>query len=125
MFTGLDLYATLLDMLGLDGEIPGDVDSVSRAGIFLNNQGERPRSQWYMHVPYGEPQYGRRGVRTHSHTLMVQKSKDEPTEIMLHDNIKDPYQLENVARQNPEMVKNLTAEMETWLKKYDDPWLKM
>ncbi|MCP4709541.1 MAG: sulfatase [Planctomycetes bacterium] len=123
LFSGLDIYSTLLDMMGLAGEIPADVDSVSRAGIFLNNRGERPRSQWYMHVPYGEPQYDRRGVRTHTHTLMVQKSKDEPTEIVLHDNVNDPYQLENAAEENPEVVKTLIAELETWLKKYDDPWL--
>ncbi len=125
LFSNLDLYSTLLDMMGFAGNIPKDVDSVSRAEIFLKNQGERPRSQWYMHVPYGEPQYDQRGVRTHTHTLMVEKNKDKPVKTVLHDNVNDPYQLENIAGHNPEVLKTLKAELENWLKKYDDPWLKV
>jgi hypothetical protein len=47
----------------------------------------------------------------------------EPTEIVLHDNLEDPYQLENVAGENPDVVERLVREELTpWLVRTADPW---
>jgi len=119
-----DICPTLLDLMGFARDIPREVEGVSHASLFLTGKGERPTSQLYIWVPVGEPAWGRRGVRTHRYTLMVNKMPDEPVEYVLRDNVNDPYQLKNVADAKPEMVRELTKELERWLGKHNDPWLK-
>ncbi len=120
-----DIYPTLLELMGHGGQIPSDVDGVSHAQLLLTGDGPRPTSQWYMWVPCGQPAWGRRGVRTHGHTLMISKADGKPREIVLHDNVADPFQLENIADAQPEIVKQLVEkELRPWLEKSGDPWLK-
>jgi arylsulfatase A-like enzyme len=119
-----DIYPTLLDLMGFAAQTPSAVEGTSRASILLRGQGERPTSQLYMWVPYGKPAWGRRGVRTHSFTLMLSKSEGKPTETVLHHNLDDPYQLENIAATEPQIVTDLIeGELNPWLKKTNDPWL--
>jgi len=118
-----DICPTLLDLMGSAGNIPRETDGISHASLFLTGKGKRPTSQLYMWVPVGEPGWGRRGVRTHYYTLMVNKMPDKPIEHVLHDNISDPYQLKNVVDSRTEVVEKLTAELRTWLAKNNDPWL--
>jgi len=119
-----DIYPTLLDLMGLGEKIPDEVDGVSHAPLLLTGDGVRPTSQWYMWVPYGQPAWGRRGVRTHSHTLMISKTEGQPNEVVLHDNAADPFQLKNIAEEQPEIVERLVKkELNRWLEKSGDPWL--
>lgn len=86
--------------------------------------GDRPTSQLYLRVPYGGPALGRRGVRTYRYTLSIEKTKDGIQEVILHDNVEDPFQLENIADRRPDIVGRLTeTELEPWLEKTGDPWL--
>jgi arylsulfatase A-like enzyme len=118
-----DLYPTLLDLMGFGAEVPDAVQGESRAPILRAGRGARPTSQLYLWVPYGKPALGRRGVRTHTHTLMVSKSERDPPEYTLHNNVEDPYQLKNVAQAEPEVVKRLVdEELNPWLRKTRDPW---
>jgi len=120
-----DIYPTLLDLMGFGEKIPSEVDGVSHARLLLTGDGPRPTSQWYMWVPYGEPAWGRRGVRTAEHTLMISKAERKPTETVLHHNAGDPFQLENIAARSPEVVKRLVEnELHRWLEKSGDPWLR-
>jgi N-acetylglucosamine-6-sulfatase len=120
-----DLFPTILDLMGFAAEIPQDVEGISRASLFLDDEGERPTSQLYIWVPPGQPEWGRRGVRTHRYTLMISKMPGEPTEAVLHDNQEDPYQLENIAAGNPEIVARLVEEeLNPWLERTGDPWLE-
>jgi len=119
-----DICPTLLGLMGFAGDIPPETDGTSHASLFMTGNGKRPTSQLYMWVPVGEPARGRRGVRTHRYTLMVDKTPGKPLEHTLHDNISDPYQLENIAETRPGTVKKLTAELRGWLIKNNDPWLK-
>jgi len=43
-------------------------------------------------------------------------------EFVLHDNLSDPYQLENIADQEPGVVYKLKEELNGWLQKTNDPW---
>ena len=120
-----DIYPTLLDLMGFAADIPKAVQGVSHAKLLLTGKGPRPTSQLYLWVPPGQPAFGRRGVRTHSHTLMISKSKGKPVGTVLHDNVADPYQLKNIAADRPDLVKQLTdAELIPWLEKTADPWLE-
>jgi arylsulfatase A-like enzyme len=120
-----DIFPTVLDLMGFAEDIPEAVEGASRASLFLGNEGERPTSQLYIWVPPGEPSWGRRGVRTHRYTLMISKMPDEPMETVLHDNLEDPYQLENIAAANPGIVARLVEEeLNPWLERTGDPWLE-
>jgi len=118
-----DIHPTLLDLMGLGSHIPGEVQGVSHARLLLEGVGDRPSSQPYMWLPYGGPSWGRRGVRTQRHTLMVSRGPRGRTEYVLHDNVEDPYQLENIASARPELVRELIEQqMHPWLERTDDPW---
>ena len=71
----------------------------------------------------GQPQWGRRGIRTQRYTLIISKMPNKPIETVLRDNANDPYQLHNIAEENPQLVSELTIELKKWLKKNQDPWL--
>ncbi len=120
-----DICPTLLDLMGFRDDIPAQVQGTSHAGLFRTGQGLRPSSQLYIWIPVGEPAYGRRGVRTHRYTCVFSKMSDKPLTTVLHDNVEDPYQLKNIAEQKPEVVEQLRAEMEMWLRKNGDPWLNV
>ena len=119
-----DIYPTLLDLMGYRNDVPTDIDGISRAGLIRTGKGSRPDSQLYIWVPYGLPQWGRRGVRTRDFTLMVSRMPEMDVHVVLHDNRREPYQLENIADTDPGRVKELMAEeLVPWLKETGDPWI--
>jgi len=125
LLTPPDIYPTLLDLMGFGGEIPATVQGTSYTSIFRDGTGHRPASAWYMWVPYGHPDMGRRGVRTPTYTLVWHRESEGPDRAELYDDATDPFQLYDIAPTHPELVKKLTAEqLEPWLRKMDDPWLK-
>ncbi len=119
-----DIFPTLMELMGLRGKIPQDVEGTSRASIILNNDGPRPTSQLYIWVPYGQPALGRRGIRTHRYTLSIEKNTEGELNYVLHDNVEDPFQLRNIAEERRELVRELMEnELVPWLEKTRDPWL--
>jgi hypothetical protein len=110
--------------MGFAEDIPAGVEGTSYAPLFMNGEGERPTAQLYMWVSPGQPAWGRRGVRTHRYTLMIEKRAEQPTRTVLHDNLEDPYQLKNIADEDPDLVERLILEELTpWLERTKDPWL--
>ncbi len=124
LFSGLDICPTLLDLAGFKRDIPDVVDGKSYARQFLTGKGKRPEWQWYMWTPVGKPQWGRRGIRNPQYTFVVSKAEGKPEEVFLHDNVNDPYQLKNIADEQPELVTFLRKTLEKTLAQYNDPWLK-
>ncbi len=119
-----DIFPTLFELMGLSAEVPSDVEGVSHASLLLRGDGTRPPSQPYMWTPLGQPALGRRGVRTHTHTMVVSRAEGATPHYVLHDNVNDPYQLRNTASENPEIVQHLIeSELNPWLEKNGDPWL--
>lgn len=118
-----DIAPTLLDLMGFADDVPATVQGHSRAAVLCGRNGDRPTSQLYVFVPYGEPDLGRRGVRTGHYTLMLETKKDAPVHVVLHDNLADPWQLQDVAEQQPDVVRHLVAdELLPWLARTGDPW---
>jgi len=63
-------------------------------------------------------------VRTRRYTLVISRMPKQPEQTTLHDNLADPFQLENIAPKHPDVVKALTQnELIPWLTKTKDPWL--
>jgi arylsulfatase A-like enzyme len=127
-----DVYPTLLDLMGLAAEIPDEVEGQSYAGILLGRETVRPTSQLYFMVrrsysktanDFYDPAQGDRGVRTHQYTLYMHQSKDS-TEVSLWDRFTDPYQMKNIAAEQPDLVDSLFEhELKPWMQKTNDPWL--
>jgi len=120
-----DLYPTLMELMGMEDKIPETVEGVSFADIFLGKQGNRPSSQLYLKIPFDTMDKGSRGVRTHQYTLMIEKTTDNKENYVLFDNIADPFQLNNIAEENKNLIQNLISdELIPWLSKTKDNWLE-
>ena len=118
-----DMYPTMLGLMGLRSEIPAAVDGTNYASLLVTGEGERPTSQMYINIPAEAQSKGRRGVRTDRYTLIIDRMPNQEERVLLYDRKTDPYQLENLADKQPELVKKLTRdELEPWLKRTRDPW---
>ena len=130
LLSSADIYPTLLTMLGVGDKLPKGLEGTDLSETILTGNGPRPTSQLYLHIPTFDHRYGRRGVRTHRYTFMLDRgwhTKDAPKDlsIVLYDRKNDPYQTRNVADENPELVKELIVnELIPWLKHTKDPWLE-
>jgi len=120
LLTPADIMPSLLGLMGLADCIPRDVEGSDYSSIMLGRGGRRPTSALYL-VCTG-PRVGTRGLRTGRYTFTIRPDKDGKKEILLIDNQKDPYQLNNIAESNPKAVRKLTEELNRWLKKTNDPW---
>ncbi len=118
-----DTMPTLLGLMGLADRIPNGVEGTDYAGVLLDSVGDRPSSALYLDVDPTWPEGGKRGLRTARYTFVVIREKDGEEETLLFDNEQDPWQLRNVADQAPAVVEQLTAELNDWLRRTNDPWL--
>jgi arylsulfatase A-like enzyme len=122
--------------MGLVESIPEDVEGTSYAPLLTGGNVVRPASQLYFmingqfskrKVPsdvWANPVLGERGVRTQRYTLYINKFSPDSTLIHLWDRKEDPYQLENIAPDNPDLVEKLIREeLHPWLRKTNDPWM--
>jgi arylsulfatase A-like enzyme len=121
-----DIAPTLLGLMGFRRAIPRPMQGRNWAPLFQGRPMRRPTSQLYFKAQPWSRAWGERGVRTHRHTLMIRKTPDRPTITVLHDNENDPYQLKNIADEQPQIATRLMKkELVPWLKKTRDPWLRM
>ncbi len=117
-----DIYPTLLELMGFPEDIPQAVEGKSYADALLDKKMQRPTSQLYMWIDPAKPAEGKRGLRTHTNTLMIER-KNSDEFVTLHDNKQDPYQLKNIAHSKPKTVNILKKELNRWLMSTRDPWL--
>jgi arylsulfatase A-like enzyme len=117
-----DIMPTLLGLLGLTDTIPADLEGSNYADALLGKPCNRPTSAYYFFsAPQFPDQPERRGLRTDRFTFVVTR-KAHGDELILHDNLNDPYQLENIADQEPELIRQLSKELNEWLTKTNDNW---
>jgi len=119
-----DVMPSLLSLMGLGDQIPKDVGGSDYSHVMLGEYVHRPGSALYLIMTPDWPEGGRRGLRTHHHTFVIERQKNGKETHILHDNQIDPYQMRNVADENPDVIKQLTDELNEWLEKTIDPWLK-
>jgi len=118
-----DIMPTLLGLMGLAHTTPAEVEGSDYSQAFLGQPCVRPTSALYFfEAPQFPDEWGRRGIRTDRYTFVVSRHA-QGDEIILHDNLDDPYQLENIAEKEPDLVLKLTHELKGWLEKTNDPWL--
>jgi arylsulfatase A-like enzyme len=116
-----DYMPTLLGLMGLSEATPDGIEGTDYSAALLGKSVKRPTSAPYLHMQHDGDTYGARGLRTHRHTFVVERTK-EGDKTILYDNEKDPYQLENTADSNSALVTDLRGELAGWLKRVGDPW---
>ena len=119
--------------MGLKAEIPQDVEGTSFAPIITGKEIKKPSSQLYFMVngqlskkshKMNDLTLAERGIRTQRYTLFMDRFTSDSTSVFLWDRKTDPYQLVNIADQNPMLVNKLIdEELKPWLQKTKDPWL--
>ena len=122
LFSAPDIMPTLLGLMGLANATPSAVEGSDYAAAFLGQPSDRPTSAFYFFsAPQFPDQPDRRGLRTDRYTFIVIRPPQND-ELILHDNLNDPYQRENIADQEPGVVRRLIRELNGWLRKTNDPW---
>jgi len=111
LLSSVDIYPTLLDLMGLGGEIPAEVQGASYARLFQGIKMERPLSQLYLWMPFDQPTLGRRGLRTERYTYVENRMPGEPVSCELYDRDEGPYQMADIAGQRPQLVRELSEEL--------------
>ena len=117
-----DLTTTLLSLTGHKDQIPSQMQGHDYAAVLLGEEANRPSSALYLETNPGWPEGGRRGVRTHRYTYVVERARDGGDTEVLHDNQEDPFQMENGAVEQAGVAAELRVEMEGWLSETGDPW---
>ncbi len=129
-----DIMPTLLSLSGLQSYIPASVQGNDLAVSLVKGKPvkDSPKGVLYIRNVDGEKDAeGKvqsyfpvaRGLKTDRYTLAITLTRSlDIKEILLFDDVKDPYQLNSIA--DKKLIRKLAGQMEPLLKKADDPWVK-
>ncbi|MDN5213385.1 sulfatase [Fulvivirgaceae bacterium BMA12] len=110
-----DLMPTLLALLGLGDKIPAGIHGKDLSAAVQNEkQAHRPEIAWYFNASNNA-----RGLRTHKMSCFFDRKKDATTDLLFNLN-DDPYQMHNLAKARPDLLKEFGAQTYEWLKNIGD-----
>ena len=133
-----DIMPTLLGLSNLGQHIPHEVQGTDFSKALFSNQPDKPlpdAALYIRNMDGRQDQDGKvrtyvpvaRGIKTHRYTLSltVDKKNKQLKEILLFDDLDDPYQMNNIDwNTRPQLKRQLLIQLGQLLKKYDDPWYK-
>ncbi|MEG1615417.1 MAG: sulfatase [Bacteroidales bacterium] len=122
MLAYADLYPSLLALMGFEKEIPDEVQTMNLADYIVGKKKNPEIVQPYYKIDPKDNSTGYRGIRTGRYTLAIHATKGKVDEWVLFDRVNDPAQLNNIAGENPKLVKHLTRDLKKFLQKTDDPF---
>ena len=117
-----DLYPSLLSMMGFQKEIPETVQTFDLSKQILTGKGNKEVVQPYYFVQYDNRATGYRGLRTQTHTYVVHATDGKTDEVLLFDRRKDPYQMNNIAPKQPQLIRSFERQLKSWLTTTNDPF---
>lgn len=124
MIAFADLYPTLLTLMELQKQIPEEVQTFNLSSVLLSGKENKKIAQPYYCINPSNPATGYRGLRTATHTFAVHATDGKIDHIILFDRVSDPYEMNNIAPEQPSIVERFKKELKIWLKKTDDPFYK-
>ncbi|MDR1584703.1 MAG: sulfatase [Prevotellaceae bacterium] len=132
-----DIMPTLLSIAGLKKQIPESVQGADLSKYLYSQKTDKkaPQGALYLRNEAGEKNGkgeitgyfpAARGIKTRTHTLAITVDrKKQLKETLFFDDVKDPYQLNNLPiEENREIFRKLCKEMGLLLKQADDPWYR-
>lgn len=133
-----DIMPTLLGMCGLKDQIPSSVEGHNFAKRFMDTDSDYklPNGALYIRNIDGDKnEKGQvtsyfpvaRGIKTLRYTMAItiDKTTNGINEVLLFDDLIDPYQQHNISyKDNPTVFNELCRLMAPLLKEANDPWYK-
>jgi len=120
-----DIMPTLLSLMGLNEKIPEDVEGEDFSTAFLGREQETPEFALYLNPLFDSALGGMRGLRNDHYTFVIERNNEgEVTKSILFDNVNYPFQLKNIADENPQLVKKFDKQIFKKLEEINDPWIK-
>ncbi|NMA84374.1 MAG: sulfatase-like hydrolase/transferase, partial [Epulopiscium sp.] len=114
-----DIMPTLLEMLGLEDQLPSDVEGESRAKFIFTDDTPEIDEGYFIN-----PGFNGRGVRNKRYCFVTIRNQHDDETYILFDMKNDPYQMKNVAKEYPEVVKEMRERLEDWLVRTNDIWVR-
>ena len=109
--------------MGFREEIPAEVETFDLSASILSPDNVQEVIQPYYQVSSENLTTGYRGFRTKKYTFAVHATNGQTDEWILFDREQDPYQLNNIASDQPELIKQFANRLKDWLKKTNDPFM--
>lgn len=123
MIAFADLYPSLLSLMGFKEQIPAEVQTFDLSASILSPEKAQEVVQPYYYLLPENLMTGYRGLRTKKYTFVVHATNGRTDEWILFDREQDPFQLNNIAPDQPALIKQFTSQLKDWLKKTNDPFM--
>ncbi len=112
----VDWYPTILSLTGLKDKTPEDIHGDDMSEVILNGK-ELDGEGLFI-----QPFLGARGLKTQRYTFIVVKHYGGKEDWALFDDIEDPNQLKDIAKENNDVCKDLRAKLQKHLERAEDVW---
>lgn len=123
MFGLGDLYPTLLSMMGLKKDIPAEVQTFDLSLSIQEGKEDKELMQPYYYIQPDNHATGYRGLRGNRYTFVVHVTNGQQDETILFDREQDPYEMHNIASQNPDVTAHFTKVLKERLRKTNDAYV--
>ncbi len=123
MIAFADLYPSLLSLMGFKEQIPAEVQTFDLSASILSQEKAQEVVQPYYYLLPENLMTGYRGLRTKKYTFVVHATNGRTDEWILFDREQDPFQRNNIAPDQPALIKQFTSQLKDWLKKTNDPFM--
>ena len=123
MIAFADLYPSLLSLMGFKEQIPAEVQTFDLSASILSQEKAQEVVQPYYYLLPENLMTGYRGLRTKKYTFVVHATNGRTDEWILFDRDQDPFQRNNIAPDQPALIKQFTSQLKDWLKKTNDPFM--
>lgn len=119
----VDVAPTVLGLLGLAAETPEDVHGADCSGALLGRPAApRPDAALYLGPGRHPADPDVRGLRTRTHKLVVEYREESGLHTRLVDLSTDPFELRDVASEQPTVVAAMLTRLAGLLAESHDPW---
>ncbi len=121
ILSAIDLFPSLLSLLGLPEAVPDDLDGTDCSVRILDGVSPATAEALYMHIRPEDSTNGRRGIRTDRYTYAFEK-QDGRVDHYTIDNENDPHQMRNVYGEDKERDRDLQHRLYRLLLRARDPF---